>query len=136
MDVLSEGLGMFDRRFRQDAVPEVEDMAGPATHATEDLVSGIEINTDAYTRATGSAVEPEIDKIIAIAAEGAAHGYKVYAGHGLTVANVGPVAATPEIEELNIGHSIVSRASLVGIAAAVSEMLEAIAAAQPPMTDD
>ena len=49
-------------------------------------------------------------------------GLAVHAGHGLTVANVGPVAAIPEIEELNIGHSIVSRAVFVGIAAAVREM--------------
>jgi len=49
-------------------------------------------------------------------------GLAVHAGHGLTVANVGPVAAIPEIEELNIGHSIVSRAVFVGIATAVREM--------------
>ena len=49
-------------------------------------------------------------------------GLAVHAGHGLTVANVGPVAAIPEIEELNIGHSIVSRAVFIGIAAAVREM--------------
>ena len=46
----------------------------------------------------------------------------VHAGHGLTVANVGPVAAIPEVEELNIGHSIVSRAVFVGLAEAVREM--------------
>jgi len=46
----------------------------------------------------------------------------VHAGHGLTTRNVGPVAAIPEIEELNIGHSIVSRAVFVGIAEAVREM--------------
>jgi pyridoxine 5-phosphate synthase len=49
-------------------------------------------------------------------------GLAVHAGHGLTTSNVGPVAAIPEIEELNIGHSIVSRAVFVGIAAAVREM--------------
>jgi pyridoxine 5-phosphate synthase len=49
-------------------------------------------------------------------------GLAVHAGHGLTVRNVGPVAAIAEIEELNIGHSIVSRAVFVGLAAAVHEM--------------
>ena len=49
-------------------------------------------------------------------------GLAVHAGHGLTTRNVGPVAAIPEIEELNIGHSIVSRAVFIGIAAAVREM--------------
>jgi pyridoxine 5-phosphate synthase len=49
-------------------------------------------------------------------------GLAVHAGHGLTTRNVGPVAAIPEIEELNIGHSIVSRSVFVGIATAVREM--------------
>jgi pyridoxine 5-phosphate synthase len=49
-------------------------------------------------------------------------GLAVHAGHGLTVRNVGPVAAIAEIEELNIGHSIVSRSVFVGLAAAVQEM--------------
>ncbi len=50
----------------------------------------------------------------------------VHAGHGLTVRNVTPVAAIPEIEELNIGHTIVSRAVFIGIAAAVVEMRAAM----------
>ena len=49
-------------------------------------------------------------------------GLAVHAGHGLTVANVRPVAAIPEIEELNIGHSVVSRAIFVGLAEAVREL--------------
>ena len=49
-------------------------------------------------------------------------GLAVHAGHGLTTRNVGPVAAIPEIEELNIGHSIVSRAVFVGLGEAVREM--------------
>lgn len=49
-------------------------------------------------------------------------GLAVHAGHGLTTGNVGPVAAIPEIEELNIGHSIISRSVFVGIAEAVREM--------------
>jgi pyridoxine 5-phosphate synthase len=53
---------------------------------------------------------------------GAQLGLAVHAGHGLTVANVGPVAAIPEIEELNIGHSVVSHAIFVGLAEAVREL--------------
>jgi pyridoxine 5-phosphate synthase len=49
-------------------------------------------------------------------------GLAIHAGHGLTTRNVAPVAAIPEIEELNIGHSMVSRAIFVGIADAVREM--------------
>jgi pyridoxine 5-phosphate synthase len=49
-------------------------------------------------------------------------GLAVHAGHGLTVGNVRPVAAIPEIEELNIGHSVVSRAIFVGLVEAVREL--------------
>ncbi|HEU4641403.1 MAG TPA: pyridoxine 5'-phosphate synthase [Gemmatimonadaceae bacterium] len=64
------------------------------------------------------------------AARGAALGLAVHAGHGLTVRNVAPVAAITEVEELNIGHSIVSRAVFVGLAAAVHEMRAAMDAAR------
>ena len=53
-------------------------------------------------------------------------GMAVHAGHGLTVENVGPVAAIPEIEELNIGHAIVGRAIFVGLGAAVREVRQAM----------
>lgn len=87
-------------------------------------VSGFEINTDRYTRGeTG-----QIELIRRIAADGAAADLRVYAGHGLTSANVGAIAAVPEIEELNIGHALISRAVLVGMTAAVREMLAAMAA--------
>jgi pyridoxine 5-phosphate synthase len=59
-----------------------------------------------------------------------AAGLAVHAGHGLTVRNVAPVAAIPEIQELNIGHSIVSRAVFVGIAEAVREMRRVMDAAR------
>jgi pyridoxine 5-phosphate synthase len=60
------------------------------------------------------------------AAHGVKLGLSVHAGHGLTLANVGAVARIPEIEELSIGHSIVSRSVFVGIAEAVREMRDAI----------
>ena len=49
------------------------------------------------------------------------------AGHGLDYANVGPVAALPGLEELNIGHGLVARAVMIGMHAAVLEMRDAIA---------
>ncbi len=61
---------------------------------------------------------------------GAAEGLSIYAGHGLTVRNVGPVAAIPEVTELNIGHSIVSRSVFVGLQEAVREMRRAMDAAR------
>lgn len=102
-------------------------------------VEGFEINTDAYTCAAlsdaassddvGSA-EDELGKVRAAAARGAEMGLRVYAGHGLTTANVGPIAALAEVEELNIGHWLVSRAAIVGIERSVREMLDAMAAAR------
>jgi pyridoxine 5-phosphate synthase len=57
-------------------------------------------------------------------------GLAVHAGHGLTYRNVTAVAAVPEIEELNIGHSIVSRALMVGMGQAVAEMRRLVDAAR------
>ncbi len=90
------------------------------------LIRGFEINTDRYTRASGAGREAELAKIAHVARLGGERGFAVYAGHGLTTENVGPVAALPQVEELNIGHAIVSRAVLVGMEAAVGEMLAAI----------
>jgi pyridoxine 5-phosphate synthase len=91
------------------------------------LFTGYEINTDAYTRAAaGTAADHETARAAAVAKLGPQLGLRVYAGHGLTAQNVGRIAALPEVEELNIGHAIVSRAVLVGMDAAVREMLAAM----------
>ncbi len=58
-------------------------------------------------------------------------GLRVLAGHGLNLQNVGLVAAIPEVEELNIGHSIIGRAVLIGLERAVAEMRAALARARP-----
>jgi pyridoxine 5-phosphate synthase len=105
--------------------PEERQVAALAALA-RDAFSGYEINTDAYTRAAGEAAAPEIERVRRIAALGPQLGLAVYAGHGLTADNVAPVAAVPEIEELNIGHALVSRAVLVGLDRAVREMLAAM----------
>lgn len=71
-------------------------------------------------------IEAELNRI-EIAARGAAQsGLKVAVGHGLTYRNVGPVALLPEVDEFNIGHNIIARASLVGLERAVREMKEAL----------
>jgi pyridoxine 5-phosphate synthase len=57
-------------------------------------------------------------------------GLRVLAGHGLNLQNVGPVAAIQEIEELNIGHSLIGRAVLVGVERAVQDMLAAMGEAR------
>lgn len=88
-------------------------------------IQGFEINTDHYTR-PGARADLEFERIVEAAALGSECGLRVYAGHGLTTGNVGRVAELPVIEELNIGHFIVSRAVLVGMDAAVREMLAAM----------
>lgn len=91
-------------------------------------VEAVELHTGEYAH------HPEdparLEALRDAAREGAAIGLAVHAGHGLTVKNVGPVAAIPEIEELNIGHSIVSRAIFVGLDEAVREIRRAMDAAR------
>ncbi len=103
---------------------QLEALAGLGARAAG-AIAGFEINTDAYTRAPGDPAR--LDAVEETAALGAADGLSVYAGHGLTAANVGPIAAVPAVEELNIGHWLVARAVLVGLDAAVREMLAAMA---------
>ena len=71
-------------------------------------------------------VARELERLRRGAALAASLGLDVHAGHGLTYENVAAVARIPEIEELNIGHSIISRAILVGLERAVREMAETI----------
>lgn len=83
----------------------------------------IEFNTGVYADLTpGSDLGPELARLREAARLGSRLGLKVLAGHGLDRHNVGPIAAIPEIEELNIGHSIVGRAIMVGMERAVREM--------------
>jgi len=91
-------------------------------------VPAIELHTGSYSHRPKS--DATIEAIRDSARRGADLGLAVHAGHGLTVRNVGPVASIPEIEELNIGHSIISRAVFVGIDRAVKEMREAMNAAR------
>jgi len=92
-------------------------------------VTGFEINTDAYTRATEPAAQ--LQHIAEAVEQGRALGLKAYAGHGLTPGNVGPVAAIAGMEELNIGHALIARAVIIGLEAAVREMLAAMSAGSP-----
>jgi len=69
-------------------------------------------------------VAVEADTVAQCARAAAKLGFKVLAGHGLNYRNVRRIVEIPEIEEVNIGHSIVARAALVGMERAVREMLE------------
>jgi pyridoxine 5-phosphate synthase len=95
-------------------------------------LAGFEINTDHFTKLFLRDEQPALDQAfdaIERATEiGRERGFAVFAGHGLTVDNVGRIAAIDGIEELNIGHALISRAALIGLAAATTEMLAAIRA--------
>lgn len=94
-----------------------------------DVVDGFEINTDSYSKCAPGEEAEELSRIAECARLGAQAGLAVYAGHGLTSENVGPIAAIPEIEELNIGHALVSRAVFVGLREAIGEMLGSMSVA-------
>jgi pyridoxine 5-phosphate synthase len=93
-----------------------------ALDAAKDLgVPAIELHTGRYAH-TGRANDAALAELQEAARHATGMGLAVHAGHGLTYLNVRPVAAIHEIEELNIGHSIVSRAVMVGMHEAVREM--------------
>lgn len=92
----------------------------------------IEFQTASYSEAVGAAnVAAELKKLEAATAHAKGLGLHVHMGHGLTYWNVQPVVRIAGVVELNIGHSIVSRAVLVGMERAVREMKEAMQAHQP-----
>jgi pyridoxine 5-phosphate synthase len=87
----------------------------------------VEIQTARYSEArTPEQRKYELEALMQSAAYARDHGLHVHLGHGLTYSNVQAVTRIPGVEELNIGHSIVSRAVLVGMERAVREMKEAI----------
>jgi pyridoxine 5-phosphate synthase len=90
----------------------------------------VELHTGRYAHAPGPGAA--LSALRDAAALGASLGLAVHAGHGLTTENVGPVAAIPEIEELNIGHHVISRAIFVGLDAAVRELRWAMDVARRP----
>ncbi|MFQ1044649.1 MULTISPECIES: pyridoxine 5'-phosphate synthase [unclassified Acinetobacter] len=91
----------------------------------------IELHTGAYAdAATPEAQQVELERIIKGAEYAASKGLVVNAGHGLNLDNVTPIAAIPQIHELNIGHSIIADAVFIGLAQAVQQMKAVIKAAR------
>jgi pyridoxine 5-phosphate synthase len=82
----------------------------------------IELHTGTYAEARGASRAEALHRLAKAARQAATAGLVVNAGHGLDYHNVQPVAALPEIVELNIGHAIVARALFTGLGAAVAEM--------------
>ena len=82
----------------------------------------IELHTGEYAHAAGDAQERELARLAAMAALAAREGIEPHAGHGLTYDNVAPVAAIPELAELNIGHFLIGEAVFTGLEPAVRRM--------------
>jgi len=90
----------------------------------------VELHTGAYADSSGERQALELMRLVEAARFGSRIGLTVHAGHGLHYHNVQPVAAIAEIVELNIGHAIVARAVVDGLAAAVREMKSLMTAAR------
>ncbi len=103
--------------------PEASQVAASAKFGAD----AIEFQTASYSEAVGAAaVARELEKLRVATAQAVGLGLHVHMGHGLNYWNVQPVVRIPGVEELNIGHSIVSRAVLVGMERAVREMKQAM----------
>jgi len=112
--------GIVVSHFIDPVAEEVEAAARTGAEA-------VELHTGEYARARGEgARRAELARLIEAAERAQALGLVVHAGHGLTYTNVRPVAAIPGLGELNIGHSIISRAVFVGLREAVREMVRLI----------
>lgn len=85
-------------------------------------VDAVELHTGPYALARRDAQTVELARLSDAGRATTAAGMRLHAGHGLNYTNVRAVAAIPEVAELNIGHSIISRAVMVGMKEAVSEM--------------
>jgi pyridoxine 5-phosphate synthase len=82
----------------------------------------VELHTGKYAHSTGPELATELKRLSDAAALAAHNGIEPHAGHGLTFENVGPIAAIPQIAELNIGHFLIGEAIFIGLAASIQEM--------------
>ena len=90
----------------------------------------VELHTGAYCEARGEERDTALDRLRRAAREAAARGLECHAGHGLTFDSVGPVAAIPEVAELNIGHFLVGEAIFGGLENSIRRMRTLIDAAR------
>ena len=90
----------------------------------------VEFHTGEYAHAEGDRVPFELKRVADMAALAAKNGIEPHAGHGLTYANVQPIAAIPQLAELNIGHYLVGEAIFVGLEGSVRRMRELMDAAR------
>lgn len=115
-----KGAGIVVSLFIDPDIRQVKEAARSGTDF-------VELHTGEYANATRAVDEAvEMEKLERAGQAAAKLGMGVSAGHGLTYHNVVPVAAIPEVEELNIGHSIVARSVMVGMERAVRDMIDLI----------
>jgi len=84
----------------------------------------VELHTGAFANAEGKQSRTEVERLIVAAEHASALGIQVNAGHGINYENIRQILTIPHLTELNIGHSIVSRAVFTGLESAVAAMLE------------
>lgn len=90
----------------------------------------VELHTGRYCHLEGDARDRELGRLIGAARDGDALGLEIHAGHGLRFDNVGPVAAIPQVRELNIGHFLIGEAVFMGLSEAIARMRLAMAQAR------
>ncbi|MCA9122852.1 MAG: pyridoxine 5'-phosphate synthase [Planctomycetaceae bacterium] len=107
--------GIVVSLFLDPDASQIEAAAELGAHA-------VELHTGSYALAKGNSRQEELDKLVSAGKQITDLGMTLHAGHGLNYQNVKPVAAISSMHELNIGHSIVARAVMVGMERAVREM--------------
>jgi pyridoxine 5-phosphate synthase len=90
----------------------------------------VEFHTGEYAHATGDAVAVELKRVADMAALAVKNGIEPHAGHGLTYENVQPIAAIPQLAELNIGHYLIGEAIFTGLEASITRMRDLMDAAR------
>ena len=121
---LSELSGMVSQ-LQTSGIPVslfVDPVASQLQGCTDSGARWVELHTGRYAEASWNDQPHELARLTEGTATARAMGLRVNAGHGLTYQNVEPVAAIPGMEALNIGHTIVARAVVVGLQQAVREM--------------
>lgn len=136
LDVVAESGGFLKDCVRQLSAMDIQvalfiDPAPEQVAAAAAMgCAAIELHTGRYCATQGAEQSAELARLQQAAAQAAALGLEVHAGHGLDYENVGPVAAIPQIVELNIGHHIIGAAIFIGLTAAVAKMRTAMLAAR------
>ena len=136
LDVLSQAAVISDVRARLSHVNVIVSLFIDPDKAQIDAAKAcgattIELHTGCYANAqTATTMRAELKRVTDAAAYAHKIGLIVNAGHGLHIENVQAIAAIPEMNELNIGHSIVSRAIFIGMQRAVEEMKALMVAAR------